>query len=196
MSAGDDLGCGSLPENFPQRHTGNTPAQDEIVKNHTRTNRGQLVSITNEQQMRFSWQGRQKLSHQRSVDHGAFIQDEKITRERSSAMASPLTSALILQQAMQGLRLNAGAFIQSFGSASCRSGEGDFDALIPQDAEDGAEDGCLPHTGATSDDEATVFQGGSNSFLLTEREFFTRGLRRRGQCLHHVHRRIDWRLRN
>ncbi len=166
VGAGDDTAAGGLAEDFGQLHARHDGAGDEVVEHHAGAHRGELVGIAHNEQVRAFREGGEEVRHEGRVDHGSLIDDEEIAHERLATMATPFALALVLEQAVQGLRFQPGAFIETFGGAAGGRGQHELHLLALQDEEDAAQDGGLAHAGAAGDDEQAMAQGLAHGALL------------------------------
>ena len=79
MGIGDDLARGSLAEDLGQTHDRHGARGNDISQHLARSDRWQLIDITDEQQCGPLSQSPQQGSHQRHVDHRGLVDDQQIT---------------------------------------------------------------------------------------------------------------------
>ena len=90
--------------------------------------------------------------HQRNIHHARLVDHEQVAVERVLGVAlEPAMHGIDLEQAMDGLRLDAGLLRHPFGGASGRRAEQDFHALGGENAQDGVEQRRLADAGAAGD---------------------------------------------
>ena len=153
MRVGDDPALGGLAEHFGQTHHRHGARGDDVGQNLPRPDRGQLIDIADQQQRRPLRQGTQDGAHQRHVDHRGLVDHQQIAIERRVLVAPETAGPRIgFEQAMDRLRLEAGALGQALGGAAGRGAERDRDRLGDQDLEQRVDQRGLADAGAAGDD--------------------------------------------
>src|SRR6266536_6001148 len=122
----------SLTEEFSQAHRGNHPTTQQVTQHVPRSNRGQLVGVTYQQQMRFTWQSFEQMIKEQDIDHRELIDDHKLIRQRIIFIALiGIVMRSVFQQPMQRFRLrlalNACCFRETLGCSSRRCCEGEIE---------------------------------------------------------------------
>ena len=82
VGVGDNVGISSLTEDDTKAGDGNNLAGDDVTQYIPRTDRGELIYIANQQQMRTGFKRFQEIVSQEGVEHGGFVHDENIDLER------------------------------------------------------------------------------------------------------------------
>ena len=120
----DDPTRGGLAKHLGQPGDRYRAGIDDVVENLARADRGKLIHVADQQKRR---PGRDRLDerkHQRDIDHAGFVDHQQIAVERVvGAAAKAAALGIDFQQAVDGLRLDAGLFGHAFRGASSRRGE-------------------------------------------------------------------------
>jgi hypothetical protein len=78
------------------------------------TDRGQLVDISDQQQVRAGGDGLAELVGQQQIQHGGFVDDHEVGLQGSVFVVSGVASGFELQNAVDGHRIVPGQFGQPF----------------------------------------------------------------------------------
>ena len=114
---------------------------------------------------------RDQRLHQQHVDHRGLVDDEQVAAERVRLVA--LEAAVLrvsLEQAMDGLRLDAGGLGQALGGSARGRAERDVDALGHEHPEDRVDQRGLADTRAAGDDQGLARDGEAQGFPPARRE--------------------------
>jgi len=90
--------------------------------------------------------------HQEHIDHGCFVDDEQVAVE--GVLAIPPKAAgpgIDFEQAVDGLRLEAGGLIHALGRTASGSTQQEPHALCREYAQDGMDEGCLAYARTSGD---------------------------------------------
>ncbi len=112
------------------RTTRHRARADDVGEHLARADRRQLVDVADQDQRGVIGHRPQERVHQRHVDHRRLVDHEQVARQRF--LLIPLEAArprIDLEQAVDGLRLAAGALAEPLGCTSGRRRQGDLDAL-------------------------------------------------------------------
>ena len=134
VRVGDDPALGGLAEDLGQPHDRHGSRCDDVGQNLPRPDRWQLIDIADQQQRRPLRQGTQDRPHQRHVDHRGLVDDQQIAVQ-GLVLVAPETAGpgIGFEQAVDRLRLEAGALGQALGGAAGRGAQRDRDRLGDQD---------------------------------------------------------------
>src|SRR5690349_14970622 len=78
MRIGDDQTFPVLTKNSPQDKFGNDAGIDQVAQYAARSNRRQLIDITEKNQVAARVDGAKQVVHQRQIDHGGLVDDDEI----------------------------------------------------------------------------------------------------------------------
>ncbi len=144
----DGAGIG-LAEYLRQSHARHGLGAYDILQYCTRTDRWQLVGITDEYQMAAIRYGRQQAVHEHDIHHRHLIDDDDIGIERliriapENQRATGITGALRLKQAMHGDGLTTRRLREAFGRPARRRREQYLESALLQYIEHAPHDGRL-----------------------------------------------------
>ena len=79
---GNDRTPGRLPKNLGKADRWDHFAANDAGEHAARSDRGQLIRISDENEPAIRRKRTQQRAHQRNIDHGAFIYDHGVARER------------------------------------------------------------------------------------------------------------------
>ncbi len=114
--------------------------------------RGELVDVADQEERGTGRQGAHQRLHQQDVDHRRLVDHEEVAGERVLLVA--LEAAILrvgLEQAVDGLRLDAGGLGQPFGGSARGGTKGDADALGHESLQDRVYEGGLADPRAAGD---------------------------------------------
>ncbi len=118
VGKGDDAGAARLPEDGVQGADRNAARRDQVAQDIARPDRGQLVCVADKDQGRLLADRLEQGRRQADVKHRAFINNQDISLERILLVALE-ARALKLQQAVDGLGLQADDPAHALGSPTC-----------------------------------------------------------------------------
>ena len=122
MGGPHDARGGRLAEHLGEADHRDGARVDEIGENLSRPDRGQLIDVADEDHRRRAGRGLEQLVGQGHVDHRALVGHQQVAVERGEFVALELAVGRIdLQEAMDGLGLEAGGLRQALGGASGRA---------------------------------------------------------------------------
>ena len=153
MVVDDDAAFCGLAKHFGQAGDRDRAGIDDVGEDLARPDRGQLVDVA-DQQKGGSWRDRlHDGEHQRDIHHARLVDDEQVAFQRILRITpEAAVDGIDLEQAMDGLRLDAGLLGHALGRASGRRAEQDFDALGGEDAQNGVKQRRLADAGTAGDD--------------------------------------------
>ncbi len=153
MGVNDDPALGGLAEDLGQAHDRHGTRGDDVGQNLPGPDRRQLIDIADEQQRRAFRQGPKDRPHQRHIDHRGLVDDQQITVQGLDFVAPEAPGPGIgFEQAMDRLRLEAGALGQALGGAAGRGAERDRDGFGDQDLQQRVDERGLADAGPAGDD--------------------------------------------
>ncbi len=168
----DDHAAGrGLAEHLRQPHHGNGARPDDVGEDLARPDGWELVDVADEQQRGAGRQGADERLHQQDVDHGRLVDDEQVAGERVRLVA--LEAAVLrvgLQQAVDGLCLDACGLGQALRRATRRGAEGDVDAFRDQHLQDRVHQRRLADARAAGDHQRLARRGEPQRLPLARRE--------------------------
>jgi hypothetical protein len=173
VRGGDDAALGGLAKNLSEADDGQGAAIDEITEDVAGADGGELIDVADEEEGGVRGHGAEQLMEEGDVDHGTFIDDEKLCIERVMFVAGEAASGLDFEQAMDGLGVGVGGFGEAFGGATGGGAEKNADLFRVEDEEQGADEGGFPDAGAAGDDEEALGEGEAEGILLGRREVLT-----------------------
>ncbi len=166
----DAAGCG-LAEHFRQPHHRHRARADDVGEDLAGADRWELVDVTDEQQRGARRQGADERLHQQHVHHRRLVDHEQVAGERIRLVA--LEAAVLrvgLQQAVDGLRLDARGLGQALRRPTRRGAEGDVDALRHQHLQDGVHQRGLADARAAGDHQGLVRHSQAQGLALARRQ--------------------------
>ena len=107
-----------------RRTTGTSARSDDVGQHLPRSDGGQLVDISDDQQRRVVRDRFHKRLHQHDVDHRGLVDHEQIAIEGIVSVAfEPAALGIDLQEPVDRLRLDARRFGHALGRAASRGAE-------------------------------------------------------------------------
>ena len=126
---------------------------DDVCEHLTGTHRGQLFDVAHDQQRGLVGHRCQQRPHQHNVHHGRLVDHQETAGEGGVPIAPEAAVPWVdLEQAVNGLRLQAGGLAHALRGAPGRRAQQKLHALGRQDAQDGVDDRRLAHARAAGDD--------------------------------------------
>ena len=119
--------------------------------------RGELRCVAHQDQLRRMVV--QQLGHQRGLDHGRFVDDDRALEIAHAAECGPVVQKLAVDRA----GLESGRLAQPGGRLS---GGGQKDDLLLHALRDGLDDRRLAGASAAGDNPVALAHGGRDGFLL------------------------------
>ena len=137
--------CWACRKILVSRTTGSVCPREQVAQHLAGADRGQLVHVPDQQQVRPRRYRLDQLVGQDHVDHRGLVHDDQVGVEwRGSASNSGLPARPQLQQAVDGGRFVAGQFGQPLGGAAGRGGQHDLGSLGPGQRHDRTHREALP----------------------------------------------------
>ena len=137
----DDPAPCRLAEHLGQADHRHGARSDHIGQHLARPDRRQLVDVAHDQQCNFVGDRRQQGPHEKDIDHRGLVDHQQAAVERVVAVAfESAGSGIDLEQAVDGLRLEAGGLAHPLRGPPGRRAQQNVDALGRQDTQDRVDD--------------------------------------------------------
>jgi hypothetical protein len=111
----DDAGLAGLAEDLGQAHPRDGTGGEQVAQYFAGADRGELVDVAGQQQMRPGRDGLDQLAGQDHVHHRGLVHYDQIGVQRVVAVVSGVAAGLQLQQPVHGGGRVAGQLGQPFG---------------------------------------------------------------------------------
>ena len=116
MGSTNDPAISGLTEDLLEMNHRNHSAADNVPENQSRSDAGELIGISYQNQSSFAGQGIQEPAHEWDVDHGDLVDDNNITFQGIGCIALEATACrLKLEQTVKRRGLQASGFRHSLG---------------------------------------------------------------------------------
>ena len=130
----DDLGGGSLAEDFGEACDGDGFGIDDVAEDVARADGGELVDVADDEQVGVIGECLEEGVHEWGVDHGCLVEDvEVVAGELVAGVAGEAFAGLELEEAVEGEGFEAGGFGHAFGGAAGGSCQGGFATFLLED---------------------------------------------------------------
>jgi hypothetical protein len=130
VRVGDHAGLLGLAEHAREADGGDRTAVGQQVAQHLAgADAGELVHVSDEEEMGSWGHGLDQLVGEEEVEHGGLVHDHQVGVQGAVLVVGRVAAGLEFQEAVDGGGLGAGEFGESLGGAAGRGGEDDLGLL-------------------------------------------------------------------
>ena len=163
--------CGRLPEDLGQPHRGQRPGGQQVAEHLPRADRGQLVHVPDQQQVRARRDRLDQLVGQDHVHHRGLVHHYQVRVQGFVSVERRVAAWPELQQPVDGGGVVAGQFGQALGGPAGGGGQHDPGALGPGQLDHRPDGEGLAAAGAAGQDRDLGGQGEPDRVGLFGGEF-------------------------
>ena len=142
----DDGAALRLAEDLVEPLDGHLAARDQVAEDAARTDAGQLVRVSHEEQTAAFGHRAEKVNQKRDIQHRDLVDDHEVRGEGEIATVNegPFVS-VELEKSMDGLGFQSRDFFQAFGGAPGRTAQSHLGSGVPPQGDDAFQNSGLAH---------------------------------------------------